>query len=184
MDLHFNIDLTEHSLEIIWLVTHLANSKNTELIIKITNSKLYKSIISSFYRETFDTEMIEKILWFIHNLIIASKKIDALSKDKIKELTRISSGLLYYQNQEMMNYCLDILLELVDFEGNLVKNIMVEEGILNKLLRLSDDLQNKICKEYIKEKKEIFIDSTLKIVNIFGALITNHKKDKELIEVT
>jgi hypothetical protein len=182
MNKHISLDITDITIEIIWLLTHLIISKNNDIFIKIIESELYKNIILYFFTENLDNDIIERILWFICNLLSSAKKMETFCDKKITEIIRISSQLLYYKEfQNCQNYILDILLELIYFEGDLVKKLLIEEGILNRLLKLSDELQNKITKQYIKENKDRYLDNILKIIDIIGYLIDNN--DKELIEV-
>ena len=83
MNKHLNLDITDLSIEIIWLLTHLINSNNTELTKKIIESELYTNIFSYFFKEILDDEIIERILWFIFNLISATKNFENFCNKKI-----------------------------------------------------------------------------------------------------
>ena len=157
-------------------------SEKSEILNQITQSILFENIINTFYNETYDDNLMEKIFWFLTNLVEISIKEKCLNDRKIKELIRISSGLLFYQNEEILDFSLEILKNFIGYELDFIKKMLIEEGILNKILRLLENYQSKYHKDIDPEKKEIK-KRIYKILDFFGIFISIHSKDEEVIEV-
>ncbi len=176
----------EELISIIWLLNHLINSKkkfnNYQFFLNyFSTSKIFDEILQIFSYNHIDNNLLEKTILLIFYFLTNSKKIVLLEREKLRKIIIISSTFLYVKNKKIIKICLDILSILISLESKLVKEIILEEGILNRLLTIieyfneeeNDQIDNKIENKYLVNKCLLFI----------GDIISIYKK-KKIIEVS